>query len=286
LKIAERVDEKWHAWHGHSDLEVPVSVVAVLSLVDPPPDRRNAVASELIGLDPAAFADTVRRLWTRFAMSRPDLVNRAWPLIEPWLGEQEMPSETTRDAHAIAVEALRTDLFALTDETRWTVDLLGTVLTLVRTTSSLQARGQYYTPRDVTDLMARILRPPQPGQAVNDPACGTGGLFRAAAETMRNAGHDPATAAWEGNDLDQLAVACCAINAVLWGLGTSVLLGVGDTLAADWRKRAIAERNEPVILMRQFAALRSFRDLEAALDDVAGTPPDTAGADAAAGGQQ
>lgn len=283
LKLAERVDEKWHAWHGHGDLEVPVSVVAALSMVDPPVHERNAVAGELIGLTPEAFADTVRRLWRRFMQSRPDLVNRAWPLIEPWLGEREMTPETARDAHAVAIEVLRTDLFALTDETRWEVDLLGTVLTLVRTKSALQSRGQYYTPPEVTTLMARLLAPPSPGESVNDPACGSGGMFRAAAQAMRGAGHDPATASWEGNDLDHLAVACCAINAVLWELGTNVLLGVGDTLAADWRTRAIAERNEPIILMRQLSAIRSFLQLETTACTDAEDPPESSDPTPAAG---
>ncbi|HEY3691137.1 MAG TPA: N-6 DNA methylase [Pseudonocardiaceae bacterium] len=269
LKIGERVDEKWRAWHGHGDVEVPVSVVAVLSLVNPPVLERDAVASELIGLAPDVFADTVRRLWRHFVRARPDLVNRAWPLIEPWLGDRQMTPETARDAHAVAIEVLRRDLFALTDETRWEVDLLGVVLTLVRTKSAWQARGQYYTPPEVTTLMARLSGTPVAGESVNDPACGTGGMFRAVAELMREAGDDPATVSWEGNDLDHLAIACCAINVVLWGLGTDVLLGVGDTLAADWRERAIAERNEPVILMRQLEGLQLLKNLETAMDSVA-----------------
>ncbi|MFI5593502.1 N-6 DNA methylase [Amycolatopsis sp. NPDC051758] len=144
------------------------------------------------------------------------------------------------------------------------------MLTSVRTESA-KARGQYYTPPDITDLMARMaLDVPKPGASINDPACGTGGMSRAADAWMIGAGIDPGNVRWEGNDLDHVAVACCAINAVLWGLGTNVLLGVGDTLAADWRKRAIAERDEPIILMRQVTALRSYRDIEADLDDAAG----------------
>ncbi len=271
LEVAERVDEKWHSWHGHGDLEVPVSVVAVLSLINPRLKDRDKVALNLIRLSPEEFSDTVRLLWRRFVLARPDLVNRAWPLIEPWLGQQEMTPETTRDAHAVAVEALRCDLFALTDDPKWEVDLLGTVLTSVRTMSAQQARGQYYTPPDVTDVMARMaLDVPTPGSSINDPACGTGGMFRAAAAWMIGAGIDPGTVRWEGNDVDHVAVACCAINAVLWGLGTNVLLGVGDTLAADWRKRAIAERDEPIILMRRLTAMRSFLDLENATADVSG----------------
>ncbi|OXM42746.1 hypothetical protein CFP71_42205 [Amycolatopsis thailandensis] len=260
-KIAARVDEVWHSWHGHGDLEVPVSVVAVLSLLAPPPSRRDTLVNAISALDPDGFADLVRRMWKEFVLARPDLVNRAWPLIEPWLGDRQMTPETARAARAVAHEALRRDLFALTDTTRWEIDLLGALLTTVRTASAWKARGQYYTPASVTDVMARLVGAPVPGQSIGDPACGTGGMFRAAAAAMREAGNDPATASWEGNDVDELAVACCAINVVLWGLGTNVLLGVGNTLTADWRERALAERREPVVLMKQLSALKAVMDL-------------------------
>ncbi|WP_410646218.1 N-6 DNA methylase [Amycolatopsis sp. cmx-4-54] len=260
-KIAERVDEVWHARHGHGELEIPVSVVAVLSLLAPPPSRRATLASAISALEPDGFADLVRRMWKEFVLARPDLVNRAWPLIEPWLGDRKMTPEKLEAACAVAHEMLRRDLFGLTDTTRWEIDLLGAVLTTVRTESSWKARGQYYTPTSLTDLIARLAGTPAPGESVNDPACGTGGMFRAAAAAMRSAGDDPATASWEGNDVDELAVACCAVNVVLWGLGTNVLLGVGNTLTADWRERALAERSEPVVLMKQLSALMAVMDL-------------------------
>src|SRR4030067_3786731 len=39
-----------------------------------------------------------------------------------------------------------------------------------------QSAGEFYTPREVAVLMARILDP-QPGQTIYDPCCGSGGLF-------------------------------------------------------------------------------------------------------------
>lgn len=39
-----------------------------------------------------------------------------------------------------------------------------------------QSAGKFYTPREVTILMARLLDP-QPGEAIYDPACGSGGLL-------------------------------------------------------------------------------------------------------------
>jgi len=39
-----------------------------------------------------------------------------------------------------------------------------------------QSAGEFYTPREVAILMARILEP-EPGMTVYDPACGSGGLL-------------------------------------------------------------------------------------------------------------
>ena len=39
-----------------------------------------------------------------------------------------------------------------------------------------QSAGEFYTPREVAVLMARILDP-QPGQTIYDPCCGSGGLL-------------------------------------------------------------------------------------------------------------
>src|SRR5439155_2680569 len=39
-----------------------------------------------------------------------------------------------------------------------------------------QSAGEFYTPREVGVLMARILDP-QPGMSIYDPACGSGGLL-------------------------------------------------------------------------------------------------------------
>ena len=226
VTIAEVADKAWHHGHGHGELEIPLSVVAMLSLISPTGQARERMAAALINLPPTAFAHLIRRTCKSFIRARPDLVTRAWPLLEPWLCDREMPDDTVCAAKATADAVLRAGMFALTDETRHDVDLLGTVLTALRPNTALQARGQYYTPVDVSNVMAGMLGAPSDTDAVNDPACGTGGMFRAVAQQMRAAGRDPATATWEGNDVDADALACCAVNVVLWGLGPNVLLGI------------------------------------------------------------
>jgi hypothetical protein len=45
--------------------------------------------------------------------------------------------------------------------------------------------GQFFTPREVIRAMVRTVNPPQLGQTVYDPCCGTGGFLAQAYEHMR-----------------------------------------------------------------------------------------------------
>lgn len=72
---------------------------------------------------------------------------------------------------------------------------------------------------------------PRPGAAIDEPAAGTGGMIRATAHAIRALGGDPRNYTWSMADIDRYAIACCAINAWIWGLGRQVLLFCGDTLA-------------------------------------------------------
>ena len=79
---------------------------------------------------------------------------------------------------------------------------------------------------------------------------GTGGMFRAAAEVMRERGRDPRTIRWIGCDIDSLAVACATVNSMIWNLGTDIVFHAGNTLDPGWREVALAQREE----LRQIAA--------------------------------
>lgn len=50
--------------------------------------------------------------------------------------------------------------------------------------------GEYYTPRSVVSLLVNILDP-QPGEAIYDPACGTGGMLIEVIEHVRENGGEP-----------------------------------------------------------------------------------------------
>jgi hypothetical protein len=71
---------------------------------------------------------------------------------------------------------------------------------------------------------------------------------------------------WFAVDTDPLAVACLAVNAVLWNLGPRVLLGVGNGLTDEWLRRAAAQRREMIDLtehLRKVATLLDVLDTSA-----------------------
>jgi hypothetical protein len=94
---------------------------------------------------------------------------------------------------------------------------------------------------------------------------GTGGMFRAAAEVMREQGRDPRTIRWIGCDVDSLAVACATVNSMIWNLGTDIVFHAGDTLEPGWRELALARREElsrlAVDLRRDQAMIAFLRSL-------------------------
>lgn len=247
-RVADAVAHAWHSHYGTDRLAVPMSVVAALALISEP--CHDTVRDGLLESDRSVFAATVRDVWHGFMRVRPDLINRVWPLIEPWepgagAALDDGAVDAARQVAGAAMKAGQSIL--IRPELYHDVDLFGPVLTRLRPRAALTARGQFYTPSEVCGLIAGMTIDAL-GDAICDAACGTGGMFRSAAAALRADGQDPATKAWVGCDLDELAVACCAVNAVLWGLGTNVLLGVGDALTDDWLHRARAERAETVHL--------------------------------------
>lgn len=256
--IADAVDAAWHRGHGHGDFEIPVSVVAALAMLAPTESERDQAATDLLGLDARQLAALVTAQWAAFIRARPDLINPAWPLIEPWR-RNDLSDETRAAAKAVADAAVRAGQLHLTGtERRRDTDLFGPLLAVLRTRTAASARGQFYTPAALTDVIALVRGALDEGEQVVEPTAGTGGMLRAAAQTMRAAGRDPGTVQWWAVDIDPLAIACLAVNTVLWELGHQVILGVGDALTDDWQTHALAQRNETVELAERLAAMRLF----------------------------
>jgi hypothetical protein len=103
--------------------------------------------------------------------------------------------------------------------------------------------GQFFTPPDLSELMARMTfageldkLETQPFITVGEPAAGAGGMILALVKVMITAGHNPAEKLWvQCIDIDRLAALMCYVQLSLWNVPAEVI--VGDTLR--WEHREI-----------------------------------------------
>lgn len=247
-KIAEVVQATWHRAYGSERVDVPISVIATVAALPQTDSSGQVVADSMGDWDADGFLQYARHTWSSVIKQRPGTTHLLWPVIA-WIFD-DAESNVVPHAHALAQAALRAGQTDLTGtDLRFGTDLLGIVLTMLRPKSALQARGQFYTPADVAGLMARMSSVEE-HRTVIDPVMGTGGMFRAAAESMRAEGGDPRTVTWAGCDIDEIAVACATINSMIWGLGEDIVFHAGNALTEGWEDAARAQRDE----LRRLAA--------------------------------
>lgn len=260
--IADRVADAWYRRHGSGQGHIPLSVVAALALLEPPPDDRHRLTNHLTTLPGPQVDALIRQIWTCVVNDRPDLTPSLAPVLLVWHGQVPLTEQERDGAHEVARAAVGAGLYELTEDAdqRHAVDLLGIVLAELQGPKAQAARGAFYTPADIAELLAQMTGPTEPG-AVHDPTVGTGGLWRTVAATVRAQGQDPTRLTWVGSDIDPLAIACTAINSLLWELGPRVLLMVGDVLTDEVIRTAYAQRREVLNHARQ---MRSDARLKAA----------------------
>ncbi|MEV6851992.1 N-6 DNA methylase [Actinoplanes sp. NPDC051411] len=246
-RIADAIADAWtQRFDTGTDLHIPLSVTAALALLTPADDLRSDPGQKLGHLAPERLPIVLRDIWRKFIASRPDLAVRAAPLVG-WL--HPYPDDDHRiSAHAITSAAVRAGLFDLTldNERRRNTDLLGAVRQTLRSRRARTHRGEFFTPQDLAEALARItlddIQDAPPGASLCDPAAGTGAMLCAAARIIRDCGRDPADFRWYANDIDPLTAACLAVNTHLWGLGRCVTIGCGDALADTWLEHAKIDR--------------------------------------------
>ncbi|MBQ0926680.1 N-6 DNA methylase [Saccharopolyspora endophytica] len=248
--IAQSVEVAWNKSNHSGRRDVALSVVSALALLNQRDANTADLAEQLRAQSAEEVARTLREIYTAVINSRPDLTHLVFPLMQ-WVFNDPEPA-LKRAAKQVADAALHARQLDLTGtERRYDTDLLGVVLTLLKSDSAGKANAQIYTPMPLADMMARMT-PPEEHSSVCDPAVGTGGLLRASAQAMRELDRDPATVAWYGADVDELAIAACAVNSLIWGLGPHIVLCVANTLSeGDWARRAEAQRAEVLQISEQ-----------------------------------
>lgn len=279
FEIAEAVSYAWHHAHGGSSIEVPMGVVATLALWPLRGPDAYLAADWWLGLDDTDLLTAFRECWARWWIMRPDLIDRATPLHK-WV-DDELDARRAGAVRAVVKAALTNGLLHLTSsddaDLRSTTDVMGAVLAVMRSQGAHDALAEIHTPPEVAYLMAKMLlddMPLKPGMTFDEPAGGTGGMYRAAAQVLRERAIDPHEFGWSLTDVDPLAAAGAAVNAILWDLGPHVLIACGDTLhegvtltRAASEARASIERRDR--LHSQAVMLWAIQKTEALIRQVA-----------------
>ncbi|MER6408998.1 N-6 DNA methylase [Streptomyces viridosporus] len=215
--------------------------------------------------------------WAR----RPDLGARMAPLMG-WLTEDGV-QEKAHAVRRVTETALRHGILQLTGSPdpchRSGTDVMSWTITSLRSHGARQGLGEYHTPPELCEAMAALLvgdEPPQKGRRFHEPAGGTGGMFRALAQHLRRLHLDPADYVWALNELEPIAAAGAAVNAIVWGLGPNVVIACGDSLArGDLQERAVRERRalfeERDRILARTAMVEAVREARALAERIAPT---------------
>ncbi|MFK0279799.1 N-6 DNA methylase [Streptomyces sp. NPDC090499] len=238
-KIAENVIDAWYQSHGGSSIDVPLGTVAALALLRQPPEAGNGLADWIMSREPHELPQIFKEIYLGYWIKRPDLIDRAVRLHD-WAWNPDPDPRQLRAVQAVTHRALNQGLLDLTGHDdpymRAETDVLSPLLTGLRHKSDKKWRGEYHTPPGVTDLLARMLVDEdfaQPDLAIREPAVGSGTMLRSVAQRLRDLGLNPHDYHWYGNDIDALAAACAAVNAIIWDLGPQCFIGCADSLALE-----------------------------------------------------
>lgn len=113
--------------------------------------------------------------------------------------------------------------------------------------------GEFFTPREVVNLLVGILEP-QPGESVYDPACGSGGMLVATINQLRDSGLDHRTLRLYGQEINLTTSSIARMNLFLHEI-EDFEIKRGDTLRAPAFKdpRGAVRRFDAVIANPPFS---------------------------------
>lgn len=225
-RLAERLERAVAPARGAQHLSIALSLSATAVVVQGAPAPLATLFLEHLETTDDVVAD-LTRLWSLTSETAPYLRGRLGPL----LGWMDRPVEgDAQAARACAGVLARASLGDLLASPQLGGDVLGPLYACLRSHSSAQSLGAFYTPMPVSAALAALCATSE-GDAVHEPSCGSGGMLVAVARDMRSRGLDPATCSWVLNDVDPTAVALAGVNALAHGFGPSVTLTCGDTLS-------------------------------------------------------
>lgn len=84
--------------------------------------------------------------------------------------------------------------------------------------------GEFFTPRSIVKLLVEVLEPYENARVL-DPACGSGGMFVAMGEYLRNHDQDPSKLAINGQESNQTTLRLAKMNLAIRGLSGKIELG-------------------------------------------------------------
>ncbi|GAA2753320.1 hypothetical protein [Kitasatospora cinereorecta] len=266
--IAGACADAWYRERGGARVQIPIGAVAALALWPLKGPDAWMQGGWWLSLDEDQLATALRECWARWWIQRPDLIHRAAPLYS-WLNDDSVRTAAMPAVKAVIRTAITEGVLELVSSgdawARTDTDVLGWMVTLMRSGGERRMLAEFPTPPDMAALMTRFLLADraediQPGQGFHDPTSGTGAMIRALALHLHDRGLDPADFSWAMTDLDQTSAAVAACCSILWELGPRVLVWCGDTLhEGDGPERAAAEKaqliNERNRTLRQLAAL-------------------------------
>ena len=106
--------------------------------------------------------------------------------------------------------------------------------------------GEYYTPQEVSELLAEIAmdgRNPQDISTVYDPACGSGSLLLKFARILRERGDEVEMPLFVGQEINLTTYNLCRMNMILHGLDLNGFnIAHGDTLINPKHRRNLEAR--------------------------------------------
>lgn len=117
--------------------------------------------------------------------------------------------------------------------------------------------GEFFTPREVVNLIVAILHP-EPGETVYDPTCGSGGMLVATINQVREAGKDHRTLRLYGQEVNLTTASIARMNLYLHEI-EDFDIKRGDTLRAPaFKERSGAIRQFDTVIANPPFSLQNW----------------------------